>query len=146
MKSPYRYGLRRAALVIIALPSAIAGCTDEPPAIDAPLNVILVSIDTLRAEFEAPAAPFVVATIGFGGWEMGGLAKVVADAQLAVSGDAGNYARYVGNVKTVETRGFWRAAEASPRDQGFHYHQNAGVYMDVGTALGHGMLELLGKK
>jgi alpha-galactosidase len=103
-------------------------------------------IDTLRAEFEAPAAPFVVATIGFGGWEMDGLAKVVAAAQLAVSGDAGNYPRYVGNVKTVETRGFWREAAVSPRNQGFHYHQNAGVYMDVGTALGQGMLELLGKE
>ena len=103
-------------------------------------------IDALRRGFDAPEAPFVIGTIGFEGWAMEGLAKTVAEAQLAVSGDAGNYPRYVGNVKTVETRGFWRAADASPRNQGFHYHQNAGVYLDVGAALGHGMLELLGRK
>ena len=43
-----------------------------------------IDIDALRREFEAPEAPFVIATIGFGGWDMAGNAKTVADAQLAV--------------------------------------------------------------
>jgi alpha-galactosidase len=102
-------------------------------------------VRTLRREFEAPKAPFVCATIGFGGWEMAGNAERVADAQLAVSGDAGRYPEFEGNVKTVETRDFWRAAELSPRDQGFHYNQNAETYMLVGEALGKGMLELLAR-
>ena len=100
-------------------------------------------IRTLRKEFKSPHAPFVIATIGFGGWEMSGNALTVANAQLAVSGDKGKYPDFKGSVKTVETRGFWRDVENSPRNQGFHYNQNAETYMLVGEALGKGMVKLL---
>lgn len=102
-------------------------------------------IKTLRAEFKAPAAPFVVATIGFDGWKMEGNTLTVAKAQLAVSGDTGKYPEFKGNVKTVETRDFWRDASISPKNQGFHYNQNAETYMLVGEAIGRGMIELIGK-
>jgi len=50
-------------------------------------------------------------------------------------------------VLTIETRDFWREPEVSPKNQGFHYNQNAETYMLVGEALGKGMLKLLsGKK
>jgi alpha-galactosidase len=100
-------------------------------------------IKTLRKEFDAPKAPFVIATIGFGGWKMSGPHKTVAEAQLAVSGNKGKYPDFKGNVQTVETRGFWREPEVSPRNQGFHYNQNAETYMLVGEALGKGMLKFL---
>lgn len=100
-------------------------------------------IRTLRREFKSPNAPFVIATIGFDGWEMSGNALTVANAQLAVSGDKGKYPDFKGNVKTVETRGFWREVEKSPRNQGFHYNQNAETYMLVGETLGKGMVKLL---
>jgi len=103
-------------------------------------------IKTLRKEFKAPEAPFVIATIGFGGWEMSGNALTVANAQLAVSGENGKYREFKGNVQTVETRGFWRDAEVSPRNQGYHYNQNAETYMLVGESLGKGMMELLRKE
>lgn len=103
-------------------------------------------IKTLRKEFDAPMAPFAIATIGFDGWEMSGPHKIVAKAQLAVSGDKGKYPEFHGNVMTVETRDFWREADASPRNQGFHYNQNAETYMLVGEALGKGMLKLLDPK
>ena len=103
-------------------------------------------IKTLRKEFDAAGAPFVIATIGFDGWEMAGPHKTVAKAQLAVSGDKGKYPDFKGNVKTIETRGFWREADVSPRNQGFHYNQNAETYMLVGEALGRGMVELLEKE
>ena len=61
------------------------------------------------------------------------------------SGEKGKYPEFKGNVKTVETRDFWRDAEVSPRNQGFHYNQNAETYMLVGEALGKGMIELLEK-
>jgi alpha-galactosidase len=99
-------------------------------------------IKTLREEFKAPAAPFVVATVGFDGWKLSGNTLTVAKAQLAVSGDKGKYAEFKGNVKTIETRDFWREADVSPRNQGFHYNQNAETYMLVGEALGRGMVEL----
>ena len=102
-------------------------------------------INSLRKKFEAPAAPFVIATIGFGGWSMAGPHKVVADAQLAVSGEKGKYPEFKGNVLTVETRGFWRTPEVSPRNQDFHYNGNAETYMMVGDAMGRGMVELLNK-
>lgn len=99
-------------------------------------------IKTLRNEFEVPDAPFAIATIGFGGWDMDGRAKTVAEAQLAVSGETRKYPEFEGNVKTVEIRDFWRAAEVSPRNQDFHYNQNAETYMRVGEALGEAMVEM----
>lgn len=100
-------------------------------------------IKTLRKEFDAPNAPFAIATIGFDGWNMAGPHKTVAEAQLVVSGEQGKYPEFQGNVITVETRDFWRDADVSPRNQGFHYNQNAETYMLVGEALGKGMLKLL---
>ena len=85
----------------------------------------------------------MVATIGFDGWKMEGNALTVANAQLAVSGDKGKYPEFKGNVKTIETRDFWKTPEESPKNQGFHYNQNAEVYYQVGEAMGKGMLELL---
>ena len=100
-------------------------------------------IKTLRKEFDAPQAPFVLGTIGFGGWDLDGPHLTVAKAQLAVSGDKGKYPEFRGNVLTVETRDFWRAVDESPRNQGYHYNRNAETYMLVGDALGRGMVQLL---
>ena len=100
-------------------------------------------IKAWRTEFKAPKAPFVLATIGFGGWAMAGPHLAVANAQLAVSGEKGKYPEFAGNVKPVEIRKFWRAVEVSPRNQGYHYNRNAETYMLVGDALGRGMVDLL---
>ncbi|MFW6162007.1 MAG: sialate O-acetylesterase, partial [Planctomycetota bacterium] len=101
-------------------------------------------IKAWRAEFNAPKAPFVIATIGFGGWEMAGPHLTVVNAQLAVSAEKGKYPEFAGNVLTVETRGFWRDRSVSPRNQGYHYNRNAETYMLVGDALGRAMVRLLG--
>lgn len=98
-------------------------------------------IKTLRSEFEAPKAPFVVGTVGFGGFEgMSDEFKEIAEAQLAVDSENNPFEK---NIKTVETRGFWKSAEESPKNQDFHYHQNGEVYYNVGQAFGKGMIELL---
>ena len=101
-------------------------------------------IHSLRDEFKSPHAPFVIGTIGFGGWDMSGPHLTVANAQLAVSGKSGKHKEFDGNVVTVETRDFWQTPEVSPRNQDFHYNGNAATYMMVGDALGRGMLELQG--
>ncbi len=103
-------------------------------------------IKSFRAEFNAPKAPFVIATIGFGGWKMAGPHLTVANAQLAVSGEKGKYPEFAGNVLTVECRDFWIDASLSPRNQGFHYNGNAETYINVGDALGRGMVKLLNEK
>ncbi len=88
-----------------------------------------------------PNAPFVLATIAFGGWDLSGAGLIVANAQLAVSGETGNYPEFAGNVKTMEARGYWR--DFGPSTQDYHYYHNAETYMLVGDALGRAMVELI---
>lgn len=99
-------------------------------------------INTLRAEFKAPNAPFVVATVGFHGQKMPEVFVPIFDAQMAVDGDTGKHPAFKGNVKSVDTRGFWREADVSPKQQDFHYNQNGETYYLVGEAMGKAMLEL----
>ncbi len=106
-------------------------------------------IKSLRTYYEnrypgkvIPNAPFVVGTVGFEGWNMSGSILEVANAQLAVSGETGNHPEFAGNVKTVETRGYWRDVSVSPRSDGAHYHRNAQTYLLTGDALGRAMIEL----
>lgn len=102
-------------------------------------------IKDLRKEFKAPKVPFTLATIAFGGEKLSGPGLTIANAQLAVSGEKGKYPEFVGNVKTVEARDFWRDKTVSPSGQGYHYNHNAETYMEVGNALGRGMVKLLTK-
>jgi len=103
-------------------------------------------IKAWRKEFKAPDAKWVLATIAFGGWDLGEPGKTVAEAQLAVSGDSGRHPEFKGNVKTVEARGFWRTQAESPTGTGYHYNHNAETYYLVGDALGRAMVELEGGK
>ena len=99
-------------------------------------------IASLRQEFDAPKAPFVLATIAFDGWKLAGAGQAVADAQLAVDGESGRHPKHQGNVKTVEVRDHWRDPAVSPTRQGHHYNHNAETYLLVGEALGQAMLDL----
>jgi len=100
-------------------------------------------IKSLREEFKVPDAPFAIATIAFEGRNLKGPGLVVAEAQLAVSGDSGKHPEFAGNVKTVDVRDFWRDKEVSPSGQGYHYNHNAETHVEVGAALGQAMTELL---
>ncbi len=100
-------------------------------------------IKTLRKDFDAPEAKFVLATIGFEGEKLAGHGLTIANAQLAVSGDAGKYPEFKGNVKTIDARPFWRDKADSPSGQGYHYNHNAQTYMEVGNQLGWAMADLL---
>jgi len=100
-------------------------------------------IQQLRQDYHAPQAKFVLATIGFGGWKMTGLAKTIAEAQLAV-GDAKKHPEFAGNVACLEARGFWPEAKDSPNPrQDYHYYHNAETYLEVGLGLGRAMADLL---
>jgi autotransporter-associated beta strand protein len=107
-------------------------------------------INQLRAYYEGrypgkiqAKAPFVVATCGFSGFAATGNRLKVANAQLAV-GDPTKYPEFAGNVKSMETRGYWRTTEQSNSKQDYHYWRNAETFMLVGDALGRGMIDLLG--
>ena len=99
-------------------------------------------IKTLRDDFEAPQAKFVLATIAFGGEQLKGPGLMVAKAQLAVSDENGKYPEFKGNVRAIDARPFWRDKSVSPSGAGHHYNHNAETYMDVGNALGRAMSEL----
>lgn len=101
-------------------------------------------IESLRKDYKAPKARFVLAT-GCGNPGTTGLGKVVAEAQLAI-GDPKKYPKFVGNVKAVDTRDLWREADVSPKNQGYHYNRNAETYLETGLRLGWAMAELLQKE
>lgn len=105
-------------------------------------NLVRV-IETLRKDFEAPNAKFVLATIAFGGEKLAGHGLTIAEAQLNVDGNAGKYKAFKGNVRTVEARPFWREQDVSPNGRGYHYNHNAETHMEVGDALGRAMAEML---
>lgn len=102
-------------------------------------------IKTLREDFNAPDAKFVLATIAFGGDKLEGPGLTVAEAQLAVDGETGKYPEFQGNVAAIDARPFWREKEVSPSGAGYHYNHNAETYMEVGNALGRAMAKLLQK-
>jgi Carbohydrate esterase, sialic acid-specific acetylesterase len=103
-------------------------------------------IKTLRKDFNAPRAKFVLATIAFDGKDLKGHGLTIARAQLAVSGETGKYPEFKGNVRTIDARPFWRDKSVSPSGAGYHYNHNAETYMEVGDALGRAMAGLLEKK
>lgn len=101
-------------------------------------------INSLRQEFDAPNAPFVVATVGFNGgegWQPGSSAATIFEAQMNV-GDSAKHPEYESSVMSVDTRPFYRSPEISPRNQSFHYHGNAETYMLVGEAMGRAIVKL----
>jgi len=102
-------------------------------------------IRDVRKEFEAPDMPVVVATVGFGGYNMSEEFQRIFEAQMAI-GDPQKHPEFAGTVACVDTRSFWRDVDDSPAEQGYHYNRNAETYMLVGDALGRAMVGLLGGK
>jgi len=99
-------------------------------------------IRAFRTEFDVPDAPFVLATVGFGGQDMEGNYGLVHRAQMAI-GDPAEHPEFADNVITMDTRSYWRSVAESPVNQGHHYHRNAETFVLVGDALGRGMVRLL---
>lgn len=100
-------------------------------------------IKSLRKDFNAPKAKFVLATIAFCGDRLDGHGLTIVEAQLAVCGETGKYPEFAGNVRTIEARPYWRDKSVSPSGAGHHYNHNAETYMEVGHALGWAMVELM---
>ena len=95
-------------------------------------------IKALRKEFDAPKAPFVMATLGEAVKGGTGNTGKVLEAMMAVDGNSGKYPEFKGNVATVYTHEMARGGSGNG-----HYGKDSRVYMDVGLALGEAMNELL---
>ncbi len=97
-------------------------------------------IKTLRNEFNAPNAKFVLGTMGESVKGGTGLGNQILEAHLAVDGTAGKYPEFKGNVATIYTHPMAQGGSGNG-----HYGGKAEVYMDVGEAMGRAMVELLKK-
>jgi Carbohydrate esterase, sialic acid-specific acetylesterase len=97
-------------------------------------------IASLRKDFNAPNAKFVLATMGESVKGSGGNGGLVLNAQLAVDGTSGKYPQFKGTVATVYTNPMAKGGSGNG-----HYGGNAEVYMDVGETMGQAMAELLKK-
>lgn len=90
-------------------------------------------IKDFRKDFEAPDAPFVVATIAFNGNRLGAW-KGVWEAQMAV-GDPKQHPAFKGTVGSVDIRDLGGG--------GYHYGNNGARYTRIGDRMGHAMVKLL---
>lgn len=98
-------------------------------------------IKQLRKDFNAPNAKFVLGTLGEATKGSGGNGGKVLEAHLAVDGTTGKYPEFKGNVSTIYTHPMAQGGSGNG-----HYGGKAEVYMDVGEAMGHAMVELLKNK
>jgi hypothetical protein len=98
-------------------------------------------IKTLRKEFDAPNAKFVMGTIGEVTKETTGNSGKILQAMMAVDGTSGKYPEFKGNVATVYTHDMARGGGGNG-----HYGKDSRVYMDVGLAMGEAMNGLLKNK
>jgi len=97
-------------------------------------------IQDLRRSLKVKDLPVVIAASGFGGRKQKVDRRLgIVQAQFA----AARRPELRGRVVTVETRDFFRAADASPSRQGYHWNGNAETYFLIGDAMGRAMLELL---
>ncbi|MEY3895009.1 MAG: hypothetical protein RLZZ214_528 [Verrucomicrobiota bacterium] len=95
-------------------------------------------IKSLRKEFNAPKAKFVMGTIGEVTQETTGNGGKILQAMMAVDGKSGKYPEFKGNVATVYTHDMARGGGGNG-----HYGKDSRVYMDVGLAMGETMNQLL---
>jgi hypothetical protein len=102
-------------------------------------NLVAI-IKSLRKDFDAPNAKFVMGTLGEAKKGVGGNTETVMNAMMAVDGTSGKYPEFKGNVATVYTHEMARGGSGNG-----HYGGNAKVYMDVGEAMGKTMVDLLKK-
>jgi len=95
-------------------------------------------IKDLRADFKAPNAKFVTASLGQTVMNSTGNDGKILDAMLAVDGKSGKYPEFKGNVAAVYTHPYSMGGSSSG-----HYNGNAETYMNVGQAMGAAMVKLL---
>lgn len=98
-------------------------------------------IKDLRAEFGNPKLPVSITTTGMAPPRE---LTAVELAQLAVA-DPRKYPDFDGNVKTTDTRPFWRDASVSPSNFGYHWNHNGESEYLNGKAMGEKMAEMLAR-
>ncbi len=94
-------------------------------------------IGQLRADFDAPKAKFIIATLGQTEKGADGNEGKIIEAMLNVDGASGKHPDFKGSVATVYTHPLSKGGASNG-----HYGGNAETYMNVGEAMGRAMVEL----
>lgn len=94
-------------------------------------------IKAIRKDFNAPKAPFVLATLGQTAKGAGGTGGEILTAQMDVANPQ-KYPDFAGNVATVYSHPLSKGGASNS-----HYGGNAQTYMDIGLAMGKAMDQLL---
>lgn len=97
-------------------------------------------IRDIRRDLGAPNLPFVIAETGMGGMEE---ANERALALMAAQEASTKRSEVDGHAAFVGARQFWRSAEQSPVNAGYHWNNNGETYFLIGDAMGQAMLNLL---
>jgi len=95
-------------------------------------------IKSLRKDFEAPNAKFVIATLGQTQKGSKGNEGLILDAMFAVDGNSGKYPEFKGNVATVYANPLSLGGASNG-----HYNKHAETCMNVGEGMGKAMAEML---
>lgn len=99
-------------------------------------------VNDIRNDLAMPTLPVVIANSGQGGYEnhtgwTQDIQEIVAVAQENVGCDDEQYG---GTVGFVNTKPFFMPASESPDDAGFHFHNNARTFLNVGKSIGDEMI------
>jgi hypothetical protein len=84
----------------------------------------------------------VIAGSGFSGEKLSGRRLDLLKAPLAMA-DPDKYPEFKGNVAAIDSRPFWRSAEQSPSNFGYHWNHNGETHYLIGESMGKAMLDLL---
>jgi alpha-galactosidase len=96
-------------------------------------------IRDVRKDLGVETLPFVIADSGFGGKsESNDRRLMIRSAQAAPAKSR----EFRDNVFCVKTESFFRPAEESPSNQGYHWNGNAETYYLIGEAMGKAMVDL----
>ena len=99
---------------------------------------LLCLIESLRADFDAPDAKFVCASLGQTRKGSGGPQGQILDAVLNIDGQSGKYPKHKGKVATVYSNPLSMGGSSSG-----HYGGNPETYMNIGQAMGQAMARLI---
>jgi hypothetical protein len=72
-------------------------------------------VEDVRSALHTPALPFVIANTGQGGIEGSKKRSVLIEQQKSITDPSS--ANFVEDVRHIDTRGMWREASVSPKEQ-----------------------------
>lgn len=99
-------------------------------------------VNDVRNDFSVPNLPFVIASSGQGGYEShwGWTQDIQEIVSVAQENVGCNDLLYGGTVGFVDTKPFYMDVSESPHDAGYHYHNNALSFLNIGKSIGDEMI------